>query len=210
MKLAHEAAEHEAVPPGREFGADRVLHFVIDAANGRLGDVQVGVEHATDDLRRRITLHERTQRRDAREAIVDDALETQRADRILDLDVVVVHRHLEVGDPARAIHEAERLRVRLFGLEVRVARGHRRDGVGAGGRRRTEERAAGRQHRIRIDGRRRCPDCRSARRTWAHARRATACRAGVDLRTPGNPGRSCTTRPTPWTNTASCVPRGRS
>ena len=126
-----------------------VLHLVVDTAHLGVGDVQVGVEHTTDDLSRRITLDELAQAGVAVEAVGHDALIAQRTDGVLDLDVVVVDRHLQVFDEARAVDGTKGLGVGLLRLEVRVTGGHRCNRVLATGQ--LAQIDAGRGQRLGVD-----------------------------------------------------------
>src|SRR5262249_44352863 len=53
-------------------------------------------------------------------AVLNDRVATDCADRVLDLDVKVVDRHVEVLNPARRNDDAGRVRVRLLWLQVGI------------------------------------------------------------------------------------------
>lgn len=65
----------------------------------------------------------------ARRAKIDDALEAERADLPCDLDIVVVHRDKEFRQEFWTIDNAERLSVRFFRLQIRVADRDRDGGI---------------------------------------------------------------------------------
>ncbi len=116
----HPPTEHVPAVEGRQIDAAEVgLTEVVGRVENFAGRHRVV---AAEQIARSATLHERTQRRLTRQtAEIQDGLGPNGADGVLDLDVVVIHRHAQVFD--RRDHEAQSVGIGLLGPQVEVASG---------------------------------------------------------------------------------------
>src|SRR6185369_11768839 len=92
----------------------------VEAVRLALGEIEVRRIHRGQYAAGGITSQQTAERRRSLEALVDGDLAAERADRVLDLDVVVVERNAESLQELRLEDHADRTGVCLLRREIRV------------------------------------------------------------------------------------------